>query len=230
MWSRPDSKFSQVVRDSLPSFFATDVFEGGTSDNYAPIPFTLYTPRDKNTVDSLMISFLWQVTSDPDLDPVTYIFHLSGANLDTTIANLTDNRFLFDGRQVLQDNTDYTWYIEATDGTDTTASTVQRTLRTPTSTGVSSILQVPSRFSLSQNYPNPFNAVTEILFEVTNSDQIELSVFNSLGEKVRTLEQGHFGPGRYKTRFDASNLCSGIYYFQLKTSLQCIRRKSVYIR
>jgi hypothetical protein len=210
--------------------FATDVFEGSTPVNYAPLPFTLSAPRDKNTVDSLMISFSWQETTDPDLDPVEYLFHLSGVDLDTTITGLTDYSLVFDGRQSLAWGSAYTWYVEATDGVDTTASKVSRTFKTPASFVADDPNQAPIRFSLSQNYPNPFNPVTEILFEMHEAGDVDLSVYNLLGEKVRTLKNGFIRSGSYRVLFDASGLSSGVYTVRLQTGFHCLNRKCLYIR
>ena len=48
----------------------------------------------------------------------------------------------------------------------------------------------PSEFALSQNYPNPFNPSTEISFSIDQALDINLSIYNMLGQKVRTLAEG----------------------------------------
>ena len=90
--------------------------------------------------------------------------------------------------------------------------------------------QVPHKFFLHQNYPNPFNASTEIVFEIELATELDLSVFNLLGERVKTLTSGYYQPGRYRATFDASGLPSGVYYYQLKTPSQHEKRSCVYLK
>jgi hypothetical protein len=77
----------------------------------------------------------------------------------------------------------------------------------------------PNNFELSQNYPNPFNPTTVIKYQVPNikSQTITLKVYDAIGKEVATLVNEVQKPGIYKVSFDASNLSSGIYYYQLKT-------------
>jgi hypothetical protein len=194
------------------------------------LSFGLQSPSNNGTVDSLIVTFRWQQAVDPDLDPVEYILHLLGPGVDTTIAGLNTNALVFDGRKFLQENTAYTWYVKATDGTDTTMSTAQRTFKTPPTVGVELLDPIPHKFFLHQNYPNPFNASTEIVFEIELATELDLSVFNLLGERVKTLTSGYYQPGRYRARFDASGLPSGVYYYQLKTPSQHEKRSCVYLK
>ena len=78
---------------------------------------------------------------------------------------------------------------------------------------------VPSAFTLLQNYPNPFNPATIIRYEVPRSgreDKVTLSIYNVLGQRVRTLVNATQNPGKYSVQFNASGLPSGIYYYTLR--------------
>jgi hypothetical protein len=112
----------------------------------------------------------------------------------------------------------------------TTRSFSANVVRTTSTVGVELIDQVPHKFSLHQNYPNPFNPSTEILFEIEKATPLDLSVFNLLGEKVKTLTSGYYQPGRYQALFDASGLPTGVYYYQLKTPSQHEKRSCVYLK
>lgn len=76
----------------------------------------------------------------------------------------------------------------------------------------------PVGFSLLQNYPNPFNPSTDIVFSVESSGPATLQVFNTLGQKVMMVFDGYAETGRsYHLRIDASNLCSGTYFYELRS-------------
>ncbi len=75
-----------------------------------------------------------------------------------------------------------------------------------------------TKFNLSQNYPNPFNPTTKINFSIGKNSFVELSVYNILGKKIKTLLKGYKNPGHYSVVFDASNLAAGIYIYKLTTN------------
>ena len=76
--------------------------------------------------------------------------------------------------------------------------------------------ELSNTFSLKQNYPNPFNPTTTIEFTVVKENPVELNVYDILGRKIQTLVNKSMGAGTYSYQFDASNLASGIYFYQLK--------------
>jgi len=75
--------------------------------------------------------------------------------------------------------------------------------------------ELPSTFALQQNYPNPFNPVTQIAFDLPQASQVELSVYNVLGQKVVTLVNREVQPGSYVSEWDGRNNSSGIYFYRL---------------
>ncbi len=75
--------------------------------------------------------------------------------------------------------------------------------------------EIPLNYSLSQNYPNPFNPNTKIRFDIPNSGNVNISVYDVLGRKVAVIVDQQLTPGTYETDFDAGNLSSGIYYYHI---------------
>jgi len=75
----------------------------------------------------------------------------------------------------------------------------------------------PVVFELSQNYPNPFNPSTTINFSLAQSGNVRLAVYNTLGQEVTTLVNDFKESGNYQVSFDAVNLSSGVYIYQLET-------------
>jgi hypothetical protein len=78
---------------------------------------------------------------------------------------------------------------------------------------------VPTDFALRQNYPNPFNPSTTIAFNLPRHSEIVLKVFNVLGKEVAVLYNGQALPaGNHEVTFEAGNLASGIYFYQIRTA------------
>lgn len=73
----------------------------------------------------------------------------------------------------------------------------------------------PERFILKQNYPNPFNPITRIKFAILRNEFVELTIYNSIGQKVSTLVNRRLGAGTYEVYWDASNVSSGIYFYRI---------------
>ena len=90
--------------------------------------------------------------------------------------------------------------------------------------------EIPSVFSLSQNYPNPFNPATVIRYGLALRSQVDLSVYNTLGQQVATLVQGEEEAGYHEGRFDASGMPSGVYFYRLSAGAYVETRKSVLIK
>ena len=89
---------------------------------------------------------------------------------------------------------------------------------------------LPITISLRQNYPNPFNPTTTISFELPETKEITLQVYNILGQKVSTLAQGKHPAGSHKIEFNASNFSSGVYLYRLETDNTSISRKMVLVK
>ena len=98
----------------------------------------------------------------------------------------------------------------------------------PTTTGISASglgYSIPKAFFLEQNYPNPFNPSTEIQYHVSKENEIQLNIFNSLGQLVDTLVDERQTPGTYTVAWNARNMPSGTYYFRLKVGNEVVPAK-----
>jgi hypothetical protein len=87
-----------------------------------------------------------------------------------------------------------------------------------TASALHGIISQPQQASILGNYPNPFNPETTIRFEVRAAQQVRLSVFNVLGQRVQVLVEGWVEPGEHQARFDGYGLPSGTYFTRLETT------------
>ena len=74
-------------------------------------------------------------------------------------------------------------------------------------------------FVLHPNYPNPFNPITTITFSIPEDiNNVTLSIYNMLGEKLAELVNESLSTGKYSYQWDAQNFATGIYIYELRTN------------
>lgn len=88
----------------------------------------------------------------------------------------------------------------------------------------------PISYQLKQNYPNPFNPKTMIEFIIPEKQNVDLSVYNALGQKIKTLINEELEAGKHFIEFDGADLTSGIYFYQLKAGQFISTKKMVLIK
>jgi|GEM_PF-3404253 len=89
---------------------------------------------------------------------------------------------------------------------------------------------LPADISLGQNYPNPFNPATVISYDVPNLTEVKLQVYDMLGREVATLVNEVKSSGSYKVNFQANDLSTGIYIYQLKVGEVVLSKKMTLIK
>ncbi len=94
---------------------------------------------------------------------------------------------------------------------------------------------VPSQMTLKQNYPNPFNPDTTIEFLVHATTPVNLSIFNSTGQKVRTLVSEKVSAGTHRIVWNGQSdsgltISSGIYFVHLKAGTTTLSRRMLLMR
>ncbi|HVO72670.1 MAG TPA: family 43 glycosylhydrolase [Ignavibacteriaceae bacterium] len=89
---------------------------------------------------------------------------------------------------------------------------------------------IPDKFFLEQNYPNPFNPVTTINYGVPEESFVNLSVYDILGRKVKTIVNNPQPSGSYSEIFNAAGMSSGLYFYSLQTGKQLTSKKMMLIK
>ncbi len=82
---------------------------------------------------------------------------------------------------------------------------------------------MPLTYDLGNNYPNPFNPTTEIDYAIPVSNQVSIDLFNSLGQKVKTLVDRYLTAGTYHATWDGTDdfgnaMPTGLYYYKMTSS------------
>ena len=105
----------------------------------------------------------------------------------------------------------------------------------PTSIEPEDEKKIPESYALYQNHPNPFNLETEIIYDLPKSTYVTLTVYNMLGQLVRTLVDSKMPAGSYQVIWDARDqkgqvVPSGIYVFILKSDSYTEKRKALLMK
>ena len=90
-------------------------------------------------------------------------------------------------------------------------------------------------FALHLNSPNPFNPTTTIFYSLAKEDYVKLEVFNTLGQKVKTLVNEYQGAGRYQVKWDGTDfsgrdVASGVYLYRLNSGVITDTKKMILLR
>ena len=94
---------------------------------------------------------------------------------------------------------------------------------------------VPLEFKLYENYPNPFNPFTNIKYELESDMHVNISIFDLLGRKIKTLVNGQKQIGEHNIRWDAKDdyarpVAGGVYLYKIETETHKQAKKMIYLK
>ncbi len=171
----------------------------------------------------------WTVNNEPDLYRyriyrnnmcIQYVYPPYNSYVDIDV--LTDHQF-----------EDYTYYVKAEDNIwKQSIASDQKTIKGfIKSVDDNAIAENEiADFRLYQNYPNPFNPTTKIKYNIPEPSIVQLKIYDSFGQVVNTLVNEKMERGSYEIEFDASNLASGTYFYQLIARQTKISKKMLIIK
>ncbi len=207
------------------------------------------------------IEVSWNGTDDFDGDTLTYAWALYNAADTSLVVELTSNSGGEDalitisgtavdgllegaGLEVGQ-SANFVWNVKVSDGSDTLGvhgsygnfgddfAPIYRkiTLKRGIISSNDIDNEVPTEFALRQNYPNPFNPNTNINFELSQTSNVTLTVYDMLGRKVATLIDGEqYSAAKHSIQFNASALASGMYIYRIQAGSFISTRKMMLIK
>ena len=163
-----------------------------------------------------------QYDVDTPAEQLTWTFEVSSDQISYAFDEATDSLTIYSHEIPGQ----YFLYATLTD--DSAAfdqDTIMVIVDIP-STLSSTLSALPAQFRLHQNYPNPFNPVTAIRYSLGGPlsgqrsaiSNVELSIYNLMGQKVATLVSASQPAGHYEVTWDATGFPSGIYLYRLETN------------
>ena len=94
---------------------------------------------------------------------------------------------------------------------------------------------LPKAFALSQNYPNPFNPSTVIKYDLPEDCHVDLTLYNILGQKVKTLINEHQSAGYRMVHWhgrddEGKEIASGLYFYRIETPKYSETKKMILLR
>jgi hypothetical protein len=171
--------------------------------------------------DTLLRYAIYRVLADvaPDAATVT----ASASNL---IAVTGETSF----SETLEPSDDNYYYFVTSVSRNSVESESPTAIEVVTSTSIIDGNDLVTRVELHQNFPNPFNPTTQIRFDLGESSDVQIEVFNVMGQRVAMLFSGYQSAGSHSVAFDATSLASGVYMYRLTTPNAVITKSMMLVK
>ena len=94
---------------------------------------------------------------------------------------------------------------------------------------------IPTQFALHENYPNPFNPTTTLRFDLPEVSDVTLSIYNMLGQKVKTFNMQSTPAGYHAIKWNGKNdhnqsVSGGVYIYKLQSRKEMQMRKMILLK
>ncbi len=208
-----EDNFSYTVSDSSQSDIAQAIITV-ESENDPPGDFEILSPvldtiiviTAENLRDSL--AFQWSESENVDGDEILYsLTNIEGLDFLEEFTEMDSTQLVIANEELAalmyDDMVSGLWNVSADDGEFIVLADNGPFALTIDKTSMSvEAASVPTEYALHQNYPNPFNPVTTIVFDLPEATDVQIEIFNVLGQRVRTLVNRSYQPGSYRLQWD----------------------------
>jgi len=248
-----DLTITPLFQDQVVPFFLLPFWEGSCHINgivdgdsvdghafaellhiYKPPVITVISPNGGELWDGSQ-PVTWRLEHPDDGNPLHYdLFYKAGNDTQyfPIITGIIDTTFIWDVSELAPMDSlkikVFGYSIDSTiTGTD--ISDGMFSIAQPTTVEKCDNLDLNS-YKLCQNYPNPFNTITAISYQLAAFSQVELSVYDMIGTRIKTLVNENQDKGNYQIQFDATDLASGMYFYKLKAGNFYETKKMILIK
>lgn len=193
-----------------------------------PAAVTLSAPPDDTGATSGIVRLQWQAADRAD----TYGVQVAtDAGFGTLVVEESGLRETELDVGPLAYSTTHHWRVRASNAAGAGSWSTPRRFTTAVGTDVERMGDdVPTRLALHSNYPNPFNPRTTVRFDLPETMDVSLVVYDMLGRIVETLTSGSLSPGSYTYVWEADDLPSGSYLIQLQAGPQTQTRVAMLVK
>ena len=209
----PDQYIYYTNIDHITSYDPNKVYEirhtssgNGSFENIGNGTAILTTlPNSQGSVVALAFNYM-EMSEAPNSRVIVYLNSDNGKGWDLFVANIAE-------------------YLSAKDGGKLGVSNENKYSNN----------SLPKTFKLIQNHPNPFNPTTQIEYHIPQLTRVNISIYNSLGQKVKTLIESQQVAGFYKIQWDGtdesgSHLGAGIYVYQIRAGEYIAAKKMIMLK
>jgi hypothetical protein len=200
---------------------------------------------DSTNLDSTY-SLQWSASTDVDGDSINYFIYAKiGLYPTEEVEEITDTAFQLVYEEILEqvfegspvNGATVKLNVKATDGIDTVDVTGDNRVIYVNRYDYLSVLNegIPTEFALHENYPNPFNPSTTLRFDLPYSGDVNLMIYNMLGQKVKSFDMRGIQAGKHILSWNATNdfgekVGTGVYLYQLQTKGFMKTRKMIFMK
>jgi len=183
--------------------------------NDVPSVVNLLTPTNGGTSYGKNPQFSWSPAIDIDpLDSVTYEIYIFKVGKEGSGVTRSVDTTYYDEQKISSD-AEYGFTVTAYDqyGAMSQSDTNFFYLST---TAIDDIVEIPATFQLHQNYPNPFNPSTSIRFDLPQTANIKLMIYDISGKLIETLVNEQLSTGFHTYSWQPENISSGFYFYKIE--------------
>lgn len=216
----------QAIRVDLPGEWS----ETWSFTTQAPSPdvVQLESPADESDDVNLPLNFEWEDAEHAESYRIQISEDQDFNELIADSSDISDTGIALSPQ--LESLETYYWRVQSKNDIGEADWSDIWSFQTSETVSAEELADLPEDVKLKQNYPNPFNPITTIRYAVPEETDVQLEVYNTLGEHVATLVSGRQSAGEYEVDFDGSDYSSGVFLYRLQSGDQVITRKMLLVK